>query len=102
AAAIARDDQLVAFYTAERELRATELRAYVAARLPAPSVPNRFVALDAFPRNANGKVDRTALAALPIVAADPGALPATDDERRVAAIWRAVLGHDAIGRDQSF
>src|SRR5215470_9009500 len=102
AVAIARDDQLIAFYVGERELPAVELRAFVMARVPMYAVPNRFVWLAAFRVNANGKVDRAALAALPLATGAAGAPPATDDESRVAAVWREILGHDAIGRDQDF
>jgi aryl carrier-like protein len=102
AVAIARDEQLIAFYVGERELLPAELRAFALARVPMHAVPNRFVRLAAFPVNVNGKVDRAALATLPLTIGAAGAPPATDDERRVAAVWREILGHDAIGRDQDF
>jgi amino acid adenylation domain-containing protein len=101
AAALARDEQLVVFYTSERELVTGELRAHVATRLPPHAVPNRFVHLAELPRNANGKIDRGALAALPL-ASELGPPPATDDERRIAAIWQDALGLSAVGRTQSF
>jgi amino acid adenylation domain-containing protein len=105
AVAIARGDQLIAFYTGERAIAPGEVRAHVAAHAPEAVVPNLCIQLDGFPRNASGKVDRGALAALavrPGAPADPGPLPRGDDERLVAAVWEAVLDRAPIGRAQSF
>lgn len=81
---------------------ATELRRFLAARLPAHMVPSTFVALDALPLTPNGKVDRAALAATtpaPGPSPEPGstetALSAT--EEKMATIWAGVLGLDPAG-----
>ncbi|MFI9324523.1 amino acid adenylation domain-containing protein [Kitasatospora aureofaciens] len=82
----------------------TELRAHAAARLPAHMVPDRIQVLDALPLSANGKVDRTAVAAL-LAAADTddhGRAPCGELEEAVAAIWAELLDLPGIGRDQSF
>jgi amino acid adenylation domain-containing protein len=78
------------------------LRAHLAARLPAYMVPATVVVLDALPRTPNGKVDRRALPA-PEREARPaaGAAPRTAMERRVAALWREVLGA-GVGVDENF
>jgi amino acid adenylation domain-containing protein len=102
AVAIAQGDQLVAFYTAPRELPASTLRAFVAERVPAYAVPNRFVRVSQFPINGNGKVDRSALSRTPIAPAEVADPPATDDERRVARVWQDILGVASIGRTQNF
>ena len=44
--------------------RTQKLRAALASVLPSYMVPRRIIALDAFPTNTNGKIDRKALAAL--------------------------------------
>jgi amino acid adenylation domain-containing protein len=102
AVAVARGEQLVAFYTAERDLSAGELRAFVADRAPAAAVPSRFIRLERFPINPNGKVDRKRLVDAPLAPLEAGAPPATDDERCVAEVWQAILGHASIGRSQNF
>ena len=65
-------------------------------RLPAHMIPERIVALSALPLNENGKLDRSeldaALRANRDVTPDPGAVPTTAVERRVAAVWGGVLG----------
>jgi amino acid adenylation domain-containing protein len=80
-----------------------DLAAFARARLPEALVPSRFLAAPILPRSAAGKLDRRALAAL----AQPpetarGAAPASDLERRIAAIWSEVLGLAAVPVDRGF
>ncbi len=105
AVAIAREDAsarrtLVAFVTGDRALTAGELRAHLAARVPDYMVPTQLVVLRAFPINASGKIDRRALREWPLEVAPAGEPPATEDERRIAAAWQAVLGGGGVGRAQ--
>ncbi|MFC8141644.1 amino acid adenylation domain-containing protein [Streptomyces paradoxus] len=75
------------------------------ALLPEYMVPSAFVALDAIPLNANGKVDRKALAAPDRSAMRSGrefVAPRTDTERTLAKIWSEVLGVDEIGVHDEF
>jgi amino acid adenylation domain-containing protein len=83
---------------------AAGLRAFLAERLPAALVPAAFVALPALPLTAVGKID---LGALPAPVSGPGAgspaaLPRTEMERTVAAVWREVLGVEEVGLDRNF
>ncbi len=77
----------------------------LAAHLPAYAVPSYFVRLDRFPLTGNGKLD---LARLPDprqalnLAVEP---PRNEDEARLIALWREVLGLPAdvpVGRDSDF
>ncbi|MEU1088036.1 amino acid adenylation domain-containing protein [Streptomyces sp. NPDC005576] len=83
---------------------AEELRAHLAAALPAAAVPASYTLLDAFPLTPNGKLDR---AALPEPAPERG--PAAGREGGAAlgptaevvlAIWREVLELDDLGPDE--
>ncbi|HEV3051032.1 MAG TPA: non-ribosomal peptide synthetase, partial [Longimicrobium sp.] len=81
------------------------LRALAREKLPEHMVPARFVALDAFPRTPNGKLDRRALPApdpAPAEAEAAYAPPRTETERLVAGIWAAVLGAERIGVHENF
>jgi amino acid adenylation domain-containing protein/non-ribosomal peptide synthase protein (TIGR01720 family) len=82
------------------------LRAGLARHLPEYAVPSAFVACDALPLTANGKLDRAAVRALRADAAGtaraPFVAPATDRERLLAEIWAAVLGAPRIGRHDRF
>ncbi|MFE7430523.1 amino acid adenylation domain-containing protein, partial [Streptomyces sp. NPDC057545] len=82
-----------------------ELRAHLKALVPAYMVPAAFVALDALPLNANGKVDRRALPAPDPDAVQTGTeyvAPRTPGEETVAAIWQEVLGLERIGAEDDF
>ncbi|MER7166290.1 amino acid adenylation domain-containing protein, partial [Micromonospora sp. NPDC000207] len=70
--------------------------------LPDYLVPADLVAVDAIPLNANGKVDRVALAASVVPEAREQVAPRTDLERRLADIWAEVLSLDTVGVTDSF
>jgi amino acid adenylation domain-containing protein len=76
------------------------LREHLKERLPPYMVPSAFVRLERLPLNANGKVDRQALAALapeaPQAAGDFAA-PRSATESALAAIWSELLGLERVG-----
>jgi amino acid adenylation domain-containing protein len=82
-----------------------ELRRHLLDSLPEYMVPSVFVFLDAFPLNANGKVDRARLPApdshrprleTRLVA------PSTEREHAIAALWRDLLGLERVGIHDNF
>ncbi|HEY0410390.1 MAG TPA: amino acid adenylation domain-containing protein, partial [Candidatus Dormibacteraeota bacterium] len=93
--------RLVAYVAAQpgRELSGSELRVFLAARLPEHMLP-AVVRLDELPLSPNGKVDRRALAALPETleraerTAEGGEAegPRTPLESALVAVWTEVLG----------
>jgi amino acid adenylation domain-containing protein len=96
---------LVGYYVASREVSAAELRAHLAARLPAPLLPQHFVRLEAVPLTENGKVDFTALPPPPARTAPPDGertAPAGAAQERIAAIWRDVLRVDRVDASATF
>ena len=105
-AVVARDDapggaRLVAYLAGDA--RAAELRAYLRRHLPHYMVPSAFVALEALPLGANGKVDRRALPAPPPAADEAEYVaPRTPVEAALAAIWAGVLGRDRVGVRDDF
>ncbi|MDD5287114.1 MAG: AMP-binding protein, partial [Desulfuromonadaceae bacterium] len=97
--------ELVAFLLPRGELDQTELKAGLAKYLPSFMLPSRFVALEAFPQNANGKIDRKLLATLDIIqdlTGSGGEPPSTAMEKRLAAIWETILGRSVGSRHVSF
>jgi len=84
-----------------------ELRESLARTLPKWMVPSAFVAMDAFPLNPNGKVDR---GALPAPGEDAGRMeetgaagPRDGVELRLVELWEELLGRRPVGiRDNFF
>ncbi|NJC68037.1 non-ribosomal peptide synthase/polyketide synthase, partial [Planosporangium flavigriseum] len=108
-AVVAREDQpglkrLVAYVVPAGDLAPADLRSSLDRTLPDYMVPSAFVALDAIPLNANGKLDRRALPAPEWGGAGRADFvePRTDAERAVAGIWAEVLGAERIGAHTNF
>jgi mycobactin peptide synthetase MbtE len=78
------------------------IRARVAAALPDYMTPAAYVVLDEIPITAHGKIDRTALPEPEIATTAQYREPATVTERRIAALFSGLLGHDRVGVDDSF
>jgi amino acid adenylation domain-containing protein len=84
---------------------AVELRARLAAELPAYMVPALIVLLDALPLSPNGKVDRKRLPDPPGGRAGhlpPLVRPRDPVEALVAGVWADVLDLDEVGVDDGF
>lgn len=69
----------------------TELRAWLAERLPAAAVPARLVRMDSLPVLPSGKVDRRALP-LPVLAPAARHSEAQSIEQSIAGVWAGLLG----------
>ncbi|HEY1618862.1 MAG TPA: amino acid adenylation domain-containing protein, partial [Streptosporangiaceae bacterium] len=74
-----------------------ELRDFASRRLPDYLVPAGFRAMDRFPLNANGKVDRAALPAPQREAREAVTPPRGGTEERLAEIWLPLLPPDGRG-----
>jgi amino acid adenylation domain-containing protein len=88
-------------------LQPSLLREFAAQRLPDYLVPAGFKAVERFPLNANGKVDRAALPVPERETRGPATPPRGATEERLADIWRLLLQADGahggdIGRDDNF
>jgi myxalamid-type nonribosomal peptide synthetase MxaA len=95
--------RLVAYVGAPGEHpSAAALREGLRARLPEYMVPGAFVVMDALPMTRHDKVDRRALPAPAIDAADTYVEPATETERTLAAVWAEVLGVPRVGAQDDF
>ncbi|MBF9034659.1 amino acid adenylation domain-containing protein [Rhodobacterales bacterium HKCCE2091] len=97
------DRVLSAYVVAESNVRITtdELKAHARNHLPDFARPAFVTLMDALPLNANGKVDRRQLPA-PVVEFGRGSQPETEAERRIAAIWRQILGLESVGAEDNF
>lgn len=88
------DYALAAYIVSAGPIEIAELRAWLAASLPAYMVPAYFVRIEAVPLNTSGKINRKQL---PLPEALPVATPAVfiaarnENERVLAAVWKEVL-----------
>jgi amino acid adenylation domain-containing protein len=85
---------------------AAQLRSFLRQRLPDFMIPSGFMALEGFPLNKNGKLDRSALSAMADAWSESDDIasrpPRTETEEILAAIWREVLELDRISVDDNF
>ncbi|MFC9774200.1 amino acid adenylation domain-containing protein [Paenibacillus chitinolyticus] len=81
-----------------------QLREYLMDKLPSYMVPAFMVVLDAIPLTPTGKIDRRSLPKPgPADAGKRELVPlSTDTERKLAEIWKELLGTDAISAKDSF
>ncbi len=79
-----------------------DLRGYLEQTLPSYMIPTAIKICPAFPLTANGKIDRTAVAAWPIISQETRFIPATPTEQRVAEAWKEVLGFEPSSRNANF
>ena len=109
-AVVAREDvpgekKLVAWLIpGERPVTVPELRAYAQHRLPAHMVPSAFAIVDSLPQTPNCKIDKKALAALPLPTAASSTAPVTSAglEETVVNIFREALELPAVNTHDNF
>lgn len=78
-----------------------ELKSGLQAVLPEYMVPVQYVLLTSLPLTPNGKLNRKALPA-PDRAGGDKSLPESEWEQKLAALWKAVLGVEQVGREDNF
>nr|WP_267497724.1 non-ribosomal peptide synthase/polyketide synthase [Paenibacillus farraposensis] len=109
AVVVAREDesgqkQMCAYFTANAELTASELRGALAQELPGYMIPSHFVQLEHMPLSPNGKIDRKALPAPEsnLSAGTAYVAPRTAVEQALAAVWQGALGVSRVGIYDNF
>lgn len=103
------DAQLVGHViAADKNLTVHQLHITLRERLPEVMIPPYFAFAEAFPKTANGKIQRAALPAPDLAHQLPAdklsEAPATATEQMLAKAWANILGIDSkiIGRDSDF
>jgi amino acid adenylation domain-containing protein len=99
------DKRLVAYVVPHPQatLTISELRQFLANKLPAYMIPNAFVMLESLPLTQNGKVDRRALKA-PANTNDSDKFidPRNQLELQLVQIWSKILKVDKVGVQDNF
>jgi acyl carrier protein len=83
---------LCAYIVANRSIPVSELKEYLADRLPEYMIPKYFVLLDRIPLTPNGKVNLKALPEPMIAPGENYTAPGNEIEEQITAIWSEVLG----------
>lgn len=97
--------RLVAYYVPSHSgLKETELRKFLAEKLPEFMIPALFVAVQSLPLTPNGKIDRSALAApgAPVRTDAAIGAAATQLEQTIIDVWRKNLDIDQFGPTENF
>lgn len=101
------DARLIAYYGVRtgHDVTAAGLRKHLRQHLPPDAIPHEFIEVADFPMTSDGRIKRAALGAH-AVAPDGGngrdAAPRTDTEKRIAAVWRALLDVERVGLNDNF
>lgn len=94
---------LAAYVVAASTFGSAAAKAFLSERLPGYMVPAQYLVLPEMPLNANGKIDRKALASLsvsgPITANEA---PETEFEEMIQQVWLDALAMEEIGVTTSF
>lgn len=101
------DKKLVAYIIKKenQETDISDLRQFLKTKIPDYMVPSSFVFIDQFPLTPNGKIDRKVLPPPQESAAQQSkeyVAPATETEKKLAAIWSEILKIKQIGTDEDF
>lgn len=84
----------------------SQIKDVIRQHLPGYMVPQHFVFLDSIPLTNSGKIDRKVLRAMDMDFAprqeQAGDLPATEEERYLAALWQDLVDIDAVYQDDNF
>ncbi|HLP58252.1 MAG TPA: condensation domain-containing protein, partial [Candidatus Deferrimicrobium sp.] len=90
------DKYLCAYIVTADENVPKELRENLAKELPDYMIPSYFVVLEKMPLTPNGKIDRKALPEPGLKAGDSYTAPRDEIEKKLTALWAAVLGRDPV------
>ncbi len=100
------NNELVAYIISEKKEELEEIRKFIAKRLPDYMIPVRFVQMNTFPLNSNGKIDIKKLSeqeeGIELKADIEFQKPKTEKERILATIWAHVLRRERVSRKDNF
>ena len=99
------DKELVAYYTASKQIKEAELRAYLQSRLPSYMIPAYCIAIKEFPLTSNGKINRKALPnpeQLEQSVENSYIAPRNQQEQALVDVWESVLKRKDIGINAGF
>lgn len=94
--------KITAYFSSEKSVNVTDLKAFLQRKLPTYFIPNFFVQVDKFKLTANGKVDKKALAKLKPASLATYEPPHTNYQKQLVEIFETVLGIQKISITDNF
>lgn len=95
-------EYLSAYYTADRQINPSELKAEISKSLTQYMVPTAYLQLATMPMTPNGKTDVKALPEPELSASSAYEEPANDTERTFCNIFASILQLDKVGAADNF
>ena len=91
--------RLTAYIVSQKEITVSELRSYLAGKLPDYMIPSYFVQIEKVPLTPNGKIDKKALNKYGTKLASGSTYqePRNAVEEKIAAVWTEALNLDKVG-----
>ena len=93
---------LCGFYVSGDVIEVKELKEYLKKELPSYMIPTRFVRMDSFPKNDNGKLDRVRLPEPVTLSASEYVVPVTEEEIKLCSAVEKILGIERAGMQDNF
>ncbi|MCM3670698.1 non-ribosomal peptide synthase/polyketide synthase [Mesobacillus maritimus] len=97
------EKQLCAYYVSTEPLTSTEIRSFLAQRLPESIIPSAFIQVTQMPLTPNGKLDKKALPQpdLNHLVTNTKA-PKTNTEAKLVPLWQECLSLESVGIGDHF
>ncbi|WP_009631986.1 non-ribosomal peptide synthetase [Synechocystis sp. PCC 7509] len=99
---VVKDESLVAYIVASVQLKSSQLKEFLQAKLPNYSIPAVFVFLEKLPLTINGKVDRLSLPTPDFTQNISNKTPRNSVEVQLLELWNGLLGVNAGIGDNFF
>lgn len=93
--------KLVAYFSSQKNINISDLRAFLQRKLPSYFIPNAFIQIAKFKLTSNGKVDKKFLAKIKVNQSTYEA-PKTDFQKQLAKLFENVLGNSKISINDNF
>jgi amino acid adenylation domain-containing protein len=93
---------LCAYYIADEELTAEELKTFLARHLPEYMIPSFYIEMDEMPLTPNGKIDRKKLPVPELCNINTYEPPTNPVEEKLCRIWEEILKVERAGINDSF
>ena len=94
--------KIIAYFSSEKSVNITDLKAFLQRKLPTYFIPNFFVQVKKFKLTANGKVDKKALNKLKPTSFAKYEPPKTNYQKQLVEIFESVLGVKKISITDNF